>query len=197
VARVVPGIVHDQRLLVERHPADHARARRQLHAVEIARGFARGESNLLIRKVYLQKFVAEVTQQLDREFAGRQIELKVDARYTGVAYFDELKMFRVIHNLARNAADAMEGKGSFVFTVDTDGPDLVMTFADTGKGVPDAIRERIFEAFATSGKADGTGLGLAIVKKIIDEHGGKINFESAADRGTTFRIQLPLARGRS
>jgi signal transduction histidine kinase len=158
-------------------------------------GFARGESNLLIRKVYLQKFVTEVTQQLERELAGRQVELKVDARYTGIAWFDELKMYRVIHNLARNAADAMDGHGVFTFTVDTDGPDLVMTFADTGKGVPDSIRERIFEAFATAGKADGTGLGLAIVKKIVDEHGGKVSYESEAGRGTTFRVRLPLARG--
>jgi signal transduction histidine kinase/putative methionine-R-sulfoxide reductase with GAF domain len=157
-------------------------------------GFARGESNLLIRKVYLQKFVAEVTQQLERELAGRQIELKVEPRYTGIAYFDELKMFRVIHNLARNAVDAMEGRGTFTMIVDTDGPDLVMTFSDTGSGVPDSIRERIFEAFATAGKAEGTGLGLAIVKKIVDEHGGKISFESESGRGTTFRVQIPLAR---
>ena len=156
--------------------------------------FARGESNLLIRKVYLQKFVEEVTQQLTRELAGRQIELTVDARYTGVAFFDELKMFRVIHNLARNAAQAMDQRGSFKLTVDTEGSDLVMTFADTGHGVPDSIRERIFDAFATAGKSDGTGLGLAIVKKIVDEHGGRVGFESTLGQGTTFRIQLPLAR---
>ncbi len=156
--------------------------------------FARGESNLLIRKVYLQKFVGEVTQQLERELAGRQIELTVDARYTGIAYFDELKMFRVIHNLARNAAQAMDGKGAFKLTVDTEGTDLVLTFADTGHGVPDSIRERIFEAFATAGKPDGTGLGLAIVKKIVDEHGGKVTFESAAGQGTTFQVRLPLSR---
>jgi signal transduction histidine kinase len=156
--------------------------------------FARGESNLLIRKVYLQKFVEEVTQQLTRELAGRQIELSIDARYTGVAFFDELKMFRVIHNLARNAAQAMDQKGSFKMTVDTEGSDLVMTSADTGHGVPDSIRERIFDAFATAGKSDGTGLGLAIVKKIVDEHGGRVGFESKLGQGTTFRIQLPLAR---
>jgi signal transduction histidine kinase/putative methionine-R-sulfoxide reductase with GAF domain len=157
-------------------------------------GFARGESNLLIRKVYVQKFVAEVTQQLERELAGRQIDLSVEARYTGIAHFDELKMFRVIHNLARNAVQAMDGRGTFKVVVDTDGPDLVMTFADTGRGVPDSIRERMFEAFATAGKSDGTGLGLAIVKKIVDEHGGKISFDSESGRGTTFRVQLPLAR---
>jgi signal transduction histidine kinase/putative methionine-R-sulfoxide reductase with GAF domain len=155
--------------------------------------FARGESNLLIRKVYLQKFLEEVQQQLERELAGRNIELTVDARYLGVAHFDELKLFRLIHNLARNAADAMESGGRFTLTVDRDGGDLVLAFADTGPGIPEAIRERLFEAFATSGKADGTGLGLAIVKKIVDEHQGRVSYDTGPG-GTTFRVALPLER---
>jgi signal transduction histidine kinase len=155
--------------------------------------FARGESNLLIRKVYLQKFLEEVQQQLERELAPRGIQLSVDARYLGTAYFDELKLFRLIHNLARNAGEAMDAGGRFTLTVDREGSELVLTFADTGRGIPDAIRERLFEAFATSGKEDGTGLGLAIVKKIVDEHQGRITWESGAS-GTTFRITLPLER---
>ena len=53
---------------------------------------------------------------------------------------------------------------------------------------------RVFEAFATSGKRDGTGLGLAIVKKIVDEHGGRVSYETKRGVGTTFRVALPLAR---
>jgi signal transduction histidine kinase len=156
--------------------------------------FARGESNLLIRKVYLQKFVEDVTEQLEREFAGKGIELVVDARYQGTAEFDELKMFRVVHNLARNAAEAMEGGGVFRITIDTDGDELVMVFSDTGRGIPDALQGRIFEAFASAGKSDGTGLGLAIVKKIVAEHQGRITYETRAGQGTTFKIALPLER---
>ncbi len=70
--------------------------------------FARGESQLLVRKVYLQKWIPEVRAQLEREFAGKRVELVVEDRYKGAAWFDESKMFRVIHNLARNAAQAME-----------------------------------------------------------------------------------------
>ena len=103
-------------------------------------------------------------------------------------------MFRVIHNLARNAAQAMEGGGTFRITIDTDGPELAMTFADTGPGIPEAMAGRVFEAFATAGKRDGTGLGLAIVKKIVDEHHGRISYESQRGVGTTFRVALPLAR---
>lgn len=156
--------------------------------------FARGESQLLMRKVYLQKWVPEMKAQLERELAGKKIELAVEDRYRGAAFFDENKMFRLIHNLARNAAQAMEGGGRFSITIDTDGPELTMAFADTGCGIPEAMQGRVFEAFATAGKRDGTGLGLAIVKKIVDEHQGRIRYESKAGAGTTFYVTLPLSR---
>ncbi len=156
--------------------------------------FARGESQLLMRKVYLHKWLPDVRAHLEREFAGKKIELVLDDKYKGAAWLDENKMFRVMHNLARNAAQAMESGGTFTITVDADGPELVMTFADNGPGIPEAMAGRVFEAFATSGKRDGTGLGLAIVKKIVDEHGGRVSYESKRDVGTSFRVALPLAR---
>jgi signal transduction histidine kinase len=156
--------------------------------------FARGESQLLVRKVYLQKWLPEMRAQLERELAGKKVDLVVDDKYKGAAWFDESKMFRVIHNLARNASQAMEGGGRFTITVDTDGPELILSFADTGAGIPEAMAGRVFEAFATAGKRDGTGLGLAIVKKIVDEHGGRVTYTSERGVGTTFRVALPLAR---
>jgi signal transduction histidine kinase/putative methionine-R-sulfoxide reductase with GAF domain len=156
--------------------------------------FARGESNLLIRKVYVQKFTEEVEQQLVREFDGKNVTLDLKVLYLGAAYFDELKLFRLIHNLARNAAQAMEGGGTFTIIVDTDGPDLVLIFTDTGRGIPESMQGRLFEAFATAEKADGTGLGLAIVKKIVDEHQGRISVETRAGEGTTFKVVMPLER---
>jgi signal transduction histidine kinase len=156
--------------------------------------FARGDSTLLIRKVYLQKWIDEAQQQLERELQGRKVKLVVEPLYQGVAFFDENKMFRLIHNLARNAAQAMRDGGTFTMRIETDGPDLLLSFADTGPGIPEAMQGRLFQAFATTGKADGTGLGLAIVKKIVDEHQGRISYESAPGVGTTFRVALPLAR---
>ncbi len=124
------------------------------------------------------------------------MELTVDAQYTGVANFDELKLYRVIHNLSRNAVQAMrvaKGRGHFTVTLAANATELHLDFADDGPGVPEAIRGRLFTAFSTSGKRDGTGLGLAIVKKIVDEHGGRITCESQAGRGTIFHVSLPLA----
>ncbi len=160
--------------------------------------FARGESNLLVRKVYLQKFVEEIAAHLKQEFAGRSVVLDIDAEYRGTAFFDETKLLRVVHNLARNASQAMgSGGGTFRIVVREEaGEWLVFEFTDDGPGIPEELEGRLFEPFATSGKREGTGLGLAIVKKIVEEHGGTVTCETRRGpvHGTSFVVRLPRER---
>jgi len=156
--------------------------------------FARGELNILIRKVYLHKFIEQIRQHLEHEFSGKEITLRIDLDYKGVAFFDESKFHRVFHNIARNAAQAMPKGGKFSINVKRQGEQLVFTFTDSGMGVPKELQGRLFEAFATAGKEDGTGLGLAIVKKIVEEHEGDVDYTSVGGKGTTFTISLPLKR---
>jgi len=158
--------------------------------------FARGEKSVLVRKVYLQKFFDDVREQLEGELARRGVELVVDVQERGTARFDEGKMLRVVNNLARNAADAMgQGGGKFVIKVtrDREDGDLVVSFSDTGPGIPKHIEHRLFQSFVTSGKEGGTGLGLAIVKKIAEEHGGRVSVQSSS-RGATFKLRIPQPR---
>ena len=155
--------------------------------------FARGETNVLVRKVYMHRFLEDVMTQLEHALAGRNIALGLDATYTGIAYFDEQAMLRLVHNLARNAAEAMPTGGEFRIATRTSGEHLVFEFADSGGGIPPELEGRLFELFA-SAKPGGTGLGLAICKKIVDEHGGDISCESTPGRGTTFRVRLPNVR---
>ncbi len=154
--------------------------------------FARGERELLLRKVYLQHFVREVEDYLRAEFERTHVELKVQASYTGVARFDENKLKRVVYNIARNAVQAMPHGGRFVFTVDRDGDQLLLRFQDNGPGIPPEIADKLFESFVTARKEDGTGLGLAIVKKIAEEHGGSVSCRSRPGKGTTFEVRIPL-----
>jgi len=154
--------------------------------------FARGDTDLVIRKVYLHRFAEELATQLRAAVAGRGIELEVDARYDGIAHFDEQKLMRVFHNLASNAIEAMPDGGHLRIAIERTGDDLVWTVRDTGLGIPDHVRGRLFELFAT-GRKGGTGLGLAIVKRIIDDHRGTIRPESGPS-GTTFVIRMPVAR---
>jgi signal transduction histidine kinase len=157
--------------------------------------FARGERNLLLRKVFLHKFVAEVVESLRAEFAGRNIEMVIEERFRGEARFDDMKMKRVVFNLARNAREAMPDGGRFVFGVEKEGDQVVFRVTDTGQGIPKEVEDRLFETFVTSGKESGTGLGLAIVKKIVDEHGGTISHESRPGYGTSFTVHIPLGTG--
>jgi len=158
--------------------------------------FARGESNILIRKVYLHKFIAEMEEHLRHEFAGKNIALTVRQAYKGVAFLDETKFRRVFHNIARNAAQAMPEGGTFSLSVDSEPSEnkLVFTFQDTGMGIPPELEGRLFEVFATAGKEEGTGLGLAIVQRIVNEHDGEITYHTSPGQGTTFVITVPLSR---
>ena len=156
--------------------------------------FARGEKSVLVRKVYLQKFFHDVQMQLEHELARREVVLVVDVQDKGTARFDEGKILRIVHNLARNAAEAMADKGGkFTIKVTRDKGEnhaIVITFSDTGPGIPKDIEHRLFQSFVTSGKKGGTGLGLAIVKKIAEEHGGSISVHSTS-KGATFKLRLP------
>jgi signal transduction histidine kinase len=174
------------------------RVQRQVHLLNTMTretlAFARGDRKLWVRKVYLYKFFEELAEQLRQELADRGIELTLELRDRGVARFDEQKIQRVLHNLARNAAEAIgEAGGRCTIVVDRD-PDgsLLIRFVDDGPGIPEAIRDRIFDSFTTHGKQQGTGLGLAIVKTIVDDHGGTVEVESAPG-ATVFTVRLPQA----
>jgi signal transduction histidine kinase/putative methionine-R-sulfoxide reductase with GAF domain len=154
--------------------------------------FARGDTDLVIRKVYVHRFAEELSTQLGAAVQGRGIDFEVETRYDGIAYFDEQKLMRVFHNLTSNAIEAMPDGGHLRVTIDKEGDDLVWAVRDTGPGIPDQVRGRLFELFAT-GRKGGTGLGLAIVKRIIDDHHGTIRPETGPS-GTTFVIRMPLSR---
>lgn len=153
--------------------------------------FVRGEKSVFIRRVFLHVFMKELTEQLQQEFAGSPIELRVHAGYTGAARFDESKIKRVIFNLSRNAIDAMPDGGRFLLSVEREGDDIVFRARDNGPGIPKEIADRLFESFVTSGKKHGTGLGLAIVKKIAKEHGGTVTCKTQIGKGTSFEVRLP------
>ena len=74
---------------------------------------------------------------------------------------------------------------------------IEIAVADNGPGIPESLRGTLFEPFATVGKIKGTGLGMAITRAIVEAHGGDISYESAAGRGTTFRIRLPAHQAES
>ncbi|RKZ41561.1 MAG: hybrid sensor histidine kinase/response regulator [Gammaproteobacteria bacterium] len=104
-------------------------------------------------------------------------------------YTDEVH--QVWTNIIHNALQAMDYKGKLTLKTVYSQDQVIISFTDTGCGIPENIKERIFEPFfTTKGRGEGSGLGLDIVKKIIDKHHGKIEIESEVGKGTTFQIFL-------
>src|SRR5262249_516701 len=137
-------------------------------------------------RVYLTKFFEDIEAQLKHELAGSPVELSLAVLDRSTARFDEAKLTRALHNLARNAVEAMgPAGGRLAVTAAREGDELVVSVSDTGKGVPKEIEDKLFQSFVTAGKRGGTGLGLAIVKKIVDEHSGRVEFTSTP-KGATF-----------
>ncbi|MDX3926568.1 MAG: HAMP domain-containing sensor histidine kinase [Shinella sp.] len=123
----------------------------------------------------------EFTAQVDHD-------LEVDA--------DSEQLFRVIHNICRNAVEALaqhneaERRCILVSGVRT-GSVVSITIDDTGPGMPFKARENLFAAFRGSVRSGGTGLGLAIARELVLAHGGTIALVEKATPGTLFRIELP------
>ena len=193
-------------LLVQEEDEDARRdaassIRRQVQLLKTMMGetlaFAKGERRILIRRVYLHTFFEDLAEQLKPELADKGIRLELTLNDRGVAHFDEEKMQRVFHNLARNAAEAIGEEGGVCRLEVNRGDDgaLMLTFSDDGPGVSEQIRGRLFESFTTHGKKGGTGLGLAIVQSIVEDHGGNVAVESRPGR-TAFTITLPQPQPR-
>lgn len=109
---------------------------------------------------------------------------------------DEPNLLRVLENLTHNAAKVMSELGGEIFISaeyrpDDTPPSVCIKVRDSGPGIPDSLRDRLFEPFSTEGKHKGTGLGLYIVQSIVKAHGGTISFESSS-QGTVFSIVLPV-----
>jgi nitrogen fixation/metabolism regulation signal transduction histidine kinase len=107
---------------------------------------------------------------------------------------DKNQISRVLVNLVSNAIDAMNGSGVVRIDVSHEREDaghwVRASVTDTGSGIPEQERDRIFDPYFTT-KAKGTGLGLAIISKIVTDHNGNVTVESEEGKGSTFSLWLP------
>jgi len=107
-------------------------------------------------------------------------------------FVDRDLLKQAVLNLVLNAVEAMPQGGQLQLTLSRRGEMAEITVADTGKGIPPELRQKVFQLFFTT-RPGGSGIGLASTFRIVQLHNGSINFTSEVGRGTTFRIELPLA----
>src|SRR5665647_2490867 len=97
---------------------------------------------------------------------------------------------RIMVNLVSNAVQAMPNGGKLVIKAYKEASDIVIDVADTGSGIPEALKKKLFTPMFTT-KAKGQGFGLPVIKRMTEALGGTVSFESQEGKGTTFIIRLP------
>ncbi|UOQ69612.1 PAS domain-containing sensor histidine kinase [Hymenobacter volaticus] len=175
-----------------------------------------GDSVNLIRDFVDHEFLDSVNVELKRERVDlvEKLRLVLDQYQQGEPYvgksfvfevaqeplyveLDQNKFMQVVNNLLSNALKFTPDGGTITVSVVNQAGQALVTVADTGIGIPEALQPTLFEKF-TKARRPGlrgersTGLGMSIIKTIVELHEGTISFESAEGEGTTFRIALPL-----
>ncbi len=183
--------------LIERDPADKDTLRACMQQVKRLDGIIRDFLSALrprrpeLRPGSPAEPLRRCLDALREQFVDRRIDvtLSVPAALPHVA-LDAGQIEQVFFNILKNALEAMKDGGSVAIAIEADDDWVSVSFRDTGLGMDAEQLAHLFEPYRTT-KEKGTGLGLMISKRIVSEHGGTIDAESAPGEGTTFTVRLP------
>ena len=139
--------------------------------------------------------VLRVFQAQLQEKSQIAVHTELDSQLPEISADPEL-LHRALSNLVLNAIDAMPQGGDLTLSTDAADERIEISVSDTGSGLTEEECGRLFTPYYTS-KQHGTGLGLAIVQSVVSDHGGRISVESAKEKGTTSRIELPRGEPQS
>ena len=154
---------------------------------------------LSLGAVDLARLVQEHVGDLRQLAHNAAVELRVETPATLLVHGDRERLGQLLDNLASNALKFTPPGGNVRVTLNVRAGSAVMEVSDTGVGIPQDERTRVFERFFRASTAGdnaipGTGLGLSIARSIAEAHGGKLDIVERQGPGTTFRVVLPLPR---
>lgn len=139
-------------------------------------------------------YVRHLVDEIKPELVLKSAKLEMESEPPSVKLNLNPKRFqRVFYNLLHNATDAMPRGGRIIMRFQVSPTEVTTEIEDSGPGIAPEIADKLFDAFATFGKAHGTGLGLSICKKIVQDHCGKITARNEPGRGAIFTFVLPRA----
>ena len=158
--------------------------------LEYTRG---GATTFELKPANYATFVTTVIDNLQAETTLKSINIQFENPPPAIELrLHPQRLSRVFYNLINNAVDAMPHGGDIKMRFQTTEKAVITEIEDAGPGLAQEILDRLFEAFATYGKAHGTGLGLSISKKIIEEHQGEISARNRPGGGAIFSFSLPI-----
>lgn len=156
--------------------------------------FTRGVNHLNLEPVEISALMDEVCDVTPFLAKGKNVTLEKSEWPDLRIMMDRERMRRALLNLVSNALDVIPPGGILKLTARRDGDNVAFEVWDSGPGMDEETRTRLFEPLFTKGKRNGTGLGLSIVQSIVTSHHGSIEVESALGRGTTFFLRIPTAQ---
>ena len=154
--------------------------------------YAKGESKLDIQTVNLIEYFEYLRSFHNSGFEQKGLKFLIDTCEPLFVTIDPGRFQRVFDNIINNAREALKPGDTVSLGYLQNEERLNIYVRDNGPGIPEHIKEKLFDPFVTSGKKNGTGLGLAIARKVVEDHGAQISVQSEPDKGTVFEIVLPL-----
>jgi signal transduction histidine kinase len=163
-----------------------------VNLVQTTLGYSEGKSISNPQPILLSNALDYILSMLAEYVESRNVKLFKKFDGDGLVNLDKKGVYQACFQIAKNACDAMPQGGNFYIVTKREGDKIRIELKDNGSGIPESIKDRIFEPFITHGKNQKSGLGLAITEKIIKEHNGMIWAESYVGEGTVFTIVLPV-----
>lgn len=161
--------------------------------VQTTSAYSQGKSVLRTVTSNLNDLLNDYTNRLDSYLRSKNCQIVTELDIPTTVKVDQKEFFQCFNHLIKNACEAMPDGGNIILITKVEESHVKITVKDNGLGIPDSLKDKIFEPFMSHGKKEGTGLGLSITKKLIEDHGGNIRVESTLGEGASFIISLPLA----
>ncbi len=145
------------------------------------------------REININKLIEDILLFLEKQLRESNIKIQINlSKKFPLITASPNQIRQVILNLIANAKDAMPNGGALTVETLSENNQIIIKVQDTGIGIPEEIRDKIFDAFfTTKQKVKGVGLGLSVCYGIIKDHGGDIIVKSEVNKGSTFSIVLP------
>jgi signal transduction histidine kinase len=183
--------------MIEQAADDGAQAVKRLQSIK-SKSLPKGKQELLNVNDLILEVVEIIRPRFEREAQSFGLTYDVKLTLGAVSHVvgDAASLREVFLNLINNALDAMPKGGKMTIQTTLEKDKIFIFFSDTGAGVPESVKEKIFQPFFSTKGEKGNGLGLSIAAEIVAAHKGKIYVDTIPNKGSIFMVELPAAEGK-